>query len=320
MNAFLGADTDAVRQLADRFAVQSQRLLELGDQIIAMAQAVDWRGTDAEEFRARAAAVTGELGARSGEVQARAADLQQHAEEQDMASGTDGAGPWQSVLDFFAGITPWGIPSPGMPGTPSTLKERVRDVIEDLAKDRAWEAAGDTAKRLLDTLGSPRYWGDGFRKAIPLLPDLYDAGQHAADGESREFVYAVTRAAYDFHPVAGAAETVSSWVFPLAPDSWKMPGTDRSINEGSMWDHIEAYMIEDTDPNSRFNVAMREGEAIGLGYADRLGIENQTVRNLFKTAGGAGGYVGEGQVDENGNVPIISLTPEQRERIGDFLN
>lgn len=324
MNGFRGADTAALRDLADRFADRSQRLLELGEQILAQGLGVDWHGSDADEFRARVATVTGDLRTRSSEVQARSTELHQHAEEQDTASGsgTDGggAGPWQAIKDFFSDISPWPAPSTGRPSTPSTFKERLTKVVEDLAEDTAWEGLGKGVQHVLDELKRPKYWGNLTRKAIPLVPDLFDAGQHAANGETKEFTMALMRAAYDFHPIMGPAETITSVIFPLAPDGWTFPGTDRRVNEGSIWDHVETTMVEYDDPNDRFNVAMREGEALGLETADRLGIENRTARNVFKSVAGAGGLVGEGQLDEDGNVPVLSLTPEQRQRIRDWIS
>ena len=52
MTTFLGADTDALRDLSDTFGDRAQRLVELAEKLLSTLTAVAWVGPDADAHRA----------------------------------------------------------------------------------------------------------------------------------------------------------------------------------------------------------------------------------------------------------------------------
>lgn len=316
MTSFFGANTEDLRSLSVDLSDRSQHLMEIGERLLAAVQVVSWVGPDADAFRAECTAVVGDLSSCAADVADRSRDLDVEAEQQDQASAADGSsgggaggggrGPGASdPRELLPDISPW------FREKPSTFGERLRDVGEDVAKSKLWKEAGDAFGHTLRTLGSSRYWANFGRKAVPAIPDLYDAYGHATRGETKEFTFAMARAVYDFHPIIGPVETASGIGLPLVPDSWKFPGTDKSINEGSLFDHLEDAVVAD-DADHRFNRALHEGEQDGLDISERLGIEHEPTRNVFKTIGGASNWIGEGQRDEHGNAWVITGLPEGR--------
>lgn len=93
MNSFFGADTEALRDYAQRVQTGSGRLLELRAGLTSQVASVDWVGPDADAFRndfsGRISALFDQVGS---ELERRRTDLDIHAEEQDEASGVDSAG------------------------------------------------------------------------------------------------------------------------------------------------------------------------------------------------------------------------------------
>lgn len=96
MSGFYGADTD---QLRDHSALLVQRATAIGELRDLLHPVVmdenAWRGPDADAFRQRWSSATSPLFDQVGElISRRGADLEQHAEEQDEASGagSDGGG------------------------------------------------------------------------------------------------------------------------------------------------------------------------------------------------------------------------------------
>lgn len=112
MSGFYGADTD---QLRDHSALLVQRATAIGElrdllQPVVMDESA-WRGPDADAFRERWSSSTSPLFDQVGElISRRGTDLEQHAEEQDEASGAgsdggggsgggkDGGSWWDSLL------------------------------------------------------------------------------------------------------------------------------------------------------------------------------------------------------------------------------
>lgn len=94
MNTFLGADTAALREHAQRVVAGSGRLGELHATLTSTVDSVPWEGPDAEAFRADfASRVGGMLGSVRDELGGRAQDLRAEADEQDEVSdGDDGGG------------------------------------------------------------------------------------------------------------------------------------------------------------------------------------------------------------------------------------
>ncbi|APX31546.1 hypothetical protein BH708_01055 [Brachybacterium sp. P6-10-X1] len=92
MSGFFGADTDQLREHASMLQGKAQRLMELRDSLepLVMDESI-WQGQDADSFRQSWSGVTEPLFAGSGEdLTRRGRDLEEHAEQQDTASGADG--------------------------------------------------------------------------------------------------------------------------------------------------------------------------------------------------------------------------------------
>jgi hypothetical protein len=318
MNTFLGADTVQLRSVAGRFAVHAQQLRERGEHTLRLAQSVTWVGRDAEAFLAECAAIVGDLFSLAGRVEDRARAMEREAEQQERASGASdaggsgGPGAWGPPLS--PPISPW--PLGGSEDGSSSWTDRVGRSLDELADKVRGDVLDDVMERAEETLGSKGYWANIVRKGVPVLPDAIDAFEHAAAGETKQFGMSMGRMIYDFHPIAGPLETASAIAFPLAPDHWKFPGTDRSINEGSLWDHGERFMVEQDDPDDRLNRALRGGESVGSEISDRLGIENEKVRNVVSSVTGAAAWAGEGVGrDENGDPYFYDIDPSVLDRL-----
>lgn len=112
MSGFYGGDTEQMRGHAEVCSGGARRLAELISTATATVDAVEWVGPDADAFRdgwhseaeARAHS-TAEI------LQRLAHELEQHAQEQDQASETDGGG----LLGILRGILPGPLPGPGVP-------------------------------------------------------------------------------------------------------------------------------------------------------------------------------------------------------------
>lgn len=287
MNAFMGADTDDVRDLATRFSQGSQRLQELRETAEAFVRAVTWIGPDADKFQDRASSVLADLAARASDVSDRARTMETEAEEQDSASSPEinipsvgasvgaGAGAWQPGAGTLPDIGKW--------------------LSDGSEKDDAAKRAGDIVRRMVDkeidkavdilewANGGPG-WLRGAKKAIPAVPDAIDFANHAAHGETVEAEWALIRGAASVTPV-GLVDDASAVAFPMMPDDWKYPDSDVSLNEGSIFDGLEKAALEDKREN-HVTQGREDGEQHGMDISDRLGIENEYARNTFKTVGG----------------------------------
>lgn len=105
MTGFYGADTDALRDYAQRVQTGSTRLSELRDALQARVTSVEWVGPDAETFRddfsGRIAALFEQAGTA---LTTRRGELDSHAEEQDQASGEGGEGGDRSFGDIISDL------------------------------------------------------------------------------------------------------------------------------------------------------------------------------------------------------------------------
>lgn len=102
-----GADTEALRTLADRFREGSQRIDEIRSRLepTVMDESI-WQGGDADTFRETwASGVSPSFGSIVEGVVKRQGDLDQQAEEQDTTSepgdgsGDGGGGVWDTIMD-----------------------------------------------------------------------------------------------------------------------------------------------------------------------------------------------------------------------------
>ncbi|MGY5765223.1 hypothetical protein ACXET9_08480 [Brachybacterium sp. DNPG3] len=149
MTGFLGADTEALRDVADLFERRGRRLREIRESIDVMVLREDvWVGTDAEGFRDRWSGVGAQLSEAAEATGRRRAELEEQAEEQDEVSeADDGAGGWfDAIGDFFGSIG---------------------DAALDLGKAGLKLFKGFTAFRLFSDLGQLTEAGfDGLRTLI----------------------------------------------------------------------------------------------------------------------------------------------------------
>lgn len=93
MNAYFGADTEALRAIGSAFARRADLLSDLESQIMAAIESAEWIGEDADAFRAD---WTGRVRPRlqdcSIDIRHSARRLIQHADEQDHVSSPDSVG------------------------------------------------------------------------------------------------------------------------------------------------------------------------------------------------------------------------------------
>lgn len=231
--------------------------------------------------------------------------METEAEEQDSASSPEinipsvgasvgaGAGAWQPGAGTLPDIGKW--------------------LSDGSEKDDAAKDAGDVIRRMVgkkidDAVeaiewanGGP-HWLRGAKKFIPVLPDAIDFANHVAHGETDEAIHALGRGMVSLTPF-GIAEDLSAVAFPFMPDDWKLPGTDVPLNEGSIMEGYEKAALEDTSGDSNIEKEIREGERTGLDASDRLGIENEYVRNSFKSLAGISAGIGAAQRDPKDGSP-----------------
>lgn len=304
MNAFMGANTDEVRDLATRFSQGSQRLQELRETAEAFIRAVTWVGPDADEFQDRASSVLADLAARASDVSDRGRTMETEAEEQDSASSPETTFPGVGAA-VGAGAGAW------QPGA-GTLPDFSKWLSDGSKKDDAAKGAGDIVRRMVgkkidDAVeaiewanGGPG-WLRGAKKWIPVVPDAIDFADHAVHGETEQAMVSLIRAGASATPV-GLLEDASAVVFPMLPDDWKVLDSDVPLNEGSALDGLEKAMLEDKS-DTHIRRGMEDGEQLGMDISDRIGIENEYARNTFKTFGGILGASDASRRDEDG-TPI----------------
>lgn len=301
MSAFLGATTDDVRDLASRFAMKGRRLEELREIAEASVRAVTWNGPDADDFRDRAASVLTDLAASASDVTARARGLESEAEEQDSASAAEGTvigvgtGAWQpgigALPDFSKWLSDGNESDKGLKGADDAIRRLVDKKIDENVEK-------------LEMLNRGPGWLRGAKKIIPVAPEAIDFANHAVKGETTEAMFSLVRAQVSLTPF-GLAEDASAAVFPMLPDDWMFPGSDIPLNEGSFidgWEKATLAEMEDGEDNY-YERAMKEGEQRGMDLSDRIGIENESVRNTFKTFGGIIGGSDAAQRDPETGAP-----------------
>lgn len=90
---FYGADTEAVREVGERFRDAGSRLEDIQRQLsVAVMNPLIWQGPDADQLRDTwAGEVAPRLGSIADDVSGRRDELEKHAEEQDEASHEKGA-------------------------------------------------------------------------------------------------------------------------------------------------------------------------------------------------------------------------------------
>ena len=316
MNAFMGADTDELRSLASGFAEGSERLQALRETAEAFVRAVTWTGPDADEFRVRAVSVLADLSARASDVADRGRALDTEAEEQDSASSPGGSTPGVGAdlgASVGAGAGAWQprggvLPDFGKWFSDGSKKKDLLEATDDAVRRIVDKKIDDMVEKLEWLNGGPR-WIRRAKRFIPIIPDAIDFANHAVNGETQEAIHAYGRAGIGLTPF-GTVDDLSGYVFPYMPDDWKYPGTDVPLNEGSITDGMERGALENPQPDSEMNKSIREGEQLGMDISDRLGIENEHVRNTFKTFGGIAGGGGAAQRDpEDGSPWFIGKDP-----------
>jgi len=107
MATFLGADTDALREMAGVFETRSRRLEELRAQMeTAVMRPEVWTGPDAEAFRDRWTGTSARISDAVEGIARRRPELEDQAEQQDEASdpGSEGGGLLDSIGDLFSSI------------------------------------------------------------------------------------------------------------------------------------------------------------------------------------------------------------------------
>ena len=105
----LGADTDALRRLAERFDASAEDVEDAVDAAVRAIAEVDWRGADADAFRSDAVHAIRSLGAALADRAVRSADaLCRQADAQDEASAADGSPAFEALA------------GPGAPGASGT--------------------------------------------------------------------------------------------------------------------------------------------------------------------------------------------------------
>ena len=89
---FLGADTEALRDVAKQVGTAGEQVDELMARILGLVQGVEWTGPDADSFCERARSVCERGRSAAEQIRGRGEELTGHAEEQDEASSDGGGG------------------------------------------------------------------------------------------------------------------------------------------------------------------------------------------------------------------------------------
>lgn len=141
MNAFMGADTEALRAMGTVCARRAEMLADLVTHLAATVDGVEWIGEDADRFRAdwtgivRPALLEQEIVLRQ-----RARHLLQHADEQDEASAVD---------------APIFRTQPGFHSGPGLLRGGVADLAQGPLQDMMARREEPFAELLRALLGTP---------------------------------------------------------------------------------------------------------------------------------------------------------------------
>lgn len=301
MNGFLGADTAQLREISALFVRHGHRLLGTMEDCRQLAQTVTWVGPDADAFRAECVSATARMASLAARVEEQGADLRVQADQQDEASSEsrEGGGSWRPDIDHLRKIVPW-ADAPLRAPEEVSLSETAKRLM-----DKTREAVLGALDRILE--GGPEWWR-GARRLIPVVPDLLGMADDLVHGDTPGFIVGHARVLTSFGPL-GVVEDASGLVFPLLPDDWMYPGTDVPLNEGSLLDGAETMFRQAYESDMWQAEYIRQGERDALEISDRLGIENQYVRNAFKVIGGTAGASRAGQLDPQTGAPWVLSAP-----------
>lgn len=148
MNAFWGADTEALRTMGMVYSRRAEALAEIETLLTSSIDNVEWIGEDADRFRAEwSGIVRPSLQDQGFELRQRARRLAQHADEQEVASAPDGP---------LGGIGGGG--GSGGDGGWSNPGEFLRDVlgvVEDALRGAGGGQDGPFAELLREVLSTP---------------------------------------------------------------------------------------------------------------------------------------------------------------------
>ncbi|MGP9537233.1 hypothetical protein ACT3SP_04440 [Brachybacterium sp. AOP43-C2-M15] len=287
MSSFLGADTDALRDLAQLYEAGASSLEETAGPSLHRALGVTWVGPDADEFRSTCQQLRARLDEVHEAIFGWADCFVAQADQQDSASeGESGASAGGHVAqtdltdilkDFpfsSGGGKSWKLPEFFPRFSP-------HDWVPPLLKEGA-DAVADKVEKSLPK--AERF----LKKVTPVIPDAYDAGRHYLNGETAEGNFAVMRGMVSAIPYVGVGVDLADLASSGHP-------------EGSGLERLEKWYVDGmNDPDS----AMSKGEREGLRKADEQGIENKYARNIIKVAVGNGRAWEESNLhrDENGDV------------------
>ncbi|GAA1490862.1 WXG100 family type VII secretion target [Brachybacterium sacelli] len=156
MSGFFGADTEALREHADRIRTGSGRLEDLRDTLSSQVSSVEWVGPDADTFRDDfTGRVSGLFDRAAADLDARRTDLEQHAEEQDQVSepggeggGGGGDGSFGDALSDLLANPLTSVLSTGLTTTLAGLSvwEGIKQGRNLVALRQAMNTAGDAAR------------------------------------------------------------------------------------------------------------------------------------------------------------------------------
>ncbi|MGO1259956.1 MAG: hypothetical protein ACTMII_13470 [Brachybacterium sp.] len=145
MNAFWGADTEALRTMGTVYSRRAEALADLEALLTSSIENIEWIGEDADRFRADwSGVVRPSLQDQEVELRQRARRLAQHADEQEAASAPDGP-----LGGFGGGSGGGGWSSPG---------EFLRDLlgmVEDALRGTGPGRGGPFAELLREVLSTP---------------------------------------------------------------------------------------------------------------------------------------------------------------------
>lgn len=101
---FWGADTDQIREQAERTGAAGRRIEDLLGSLSSVVMTVDWQGPDAARFQQSWSEVSRNAGSCSAALRQRQRQLIDHADEQDEASSTTGPGAAAYAADVLTPI------------------------------------------------------------------------------------------------------------------------------------------------------------------------------------------------------------------------